>query len=89
MLNSLKGLEDLCYSVNDLAMLLPEADLEGVDIVKKWHDNTKSRVTDLDEATARLAQYVEDRGNEEVDVDVYGPATDSRKQEQKAQKQEV
>jgi hypothetical protein len=55
MLNSLKGLEELYYAVGDLAMFLPEADLEGVDIVKKWHDDTKSRVTDLDEATARLA----------------------------------
>jgi hypothetical protein len=89
MLNSLKGLaQDLCYSVADLAMFVPEADLEGVDIVKKWHDNTKSRVTDLDEATARLSQYVIGRGDEEVDVDVYGPATDSRKQEQEAQVQE-
>jgi hypothetical protein len=83
MLNSLKGLEDLCYSVGDLAMFVPEADLESADIVK-WHDVTKSRVTDLDEATARLSQYVLDRGNEQVDVDVYGPATDSRKQEQEA-----
>jgi hypothetical protein len=75
MLNSLKGLEDLCYSVGDLAMFVPEADLEGVDIVKKWHDDTRSRVTDLDEATARLSQYVLDRGDEQVDVtDVYGPA---------------
>jgi hypothetical protein len=88
MLNSLKGLEDLCYSVGDLAMFVPEADLEGVDIVKKWHDNTKSRLTDLDEATARLAQYVIERGNEQVDVDVYGPATDSGKQEQEALVQE-
>jgi hypothetical protein len=58
MLNSLKGLEDLCYSVGDLAMFVPEADLEGVDIMTKWHDNTndtKSRVMDLDEATARLS----------------------------------
>jgi hypothetical protein len=88
MLNSLKGLEDLCYSVGDLAMFVPKADLEGVDIMKKWHDGTKSRVTDLDEATARLSQYVFDRGNEEVDVDVYGPATDSGKQEQEALVQE-
>jgi hypothetical protein len=87
MLNSLKGLEDLCYSVGDLAMFVPEADLEGVDIVKKWHDDTKSCMTDLDEATARLAQYVIERGNEQVDVDVYGPATDSGKQEQEAQVQ--
>jgi hypothetical protein len=35
MLNSMKGLEDLCYSVGDLAMFLPEADLKDVDIVKK------------------------------------------------------
>jgi hypothetical protein len=35
MLNSLKGLEDLCYSVGDLAIFVPEADLEGVDIVKE------------------------------------------------------
>jgi hypothetical protein len=41
MLNSLKGLEDLCYSMGDLAMFVPEADLEGVDIVKKWHEDTK------------------------------------------------
>jgi hypothetical protein len=61
MLNSLKGLEDLCYSVGDLAMFVPETDLEGADIVKKWHDDTKSRVTDLDEATARLLQYILDR----------------------------
>jgi hypothetical protein len=77
MLNDPKGLEDLCYSMGDLAIFLPEADLEGVDIVKKWHDDTKSRVTDLDEATARLAQYVEDRGDKEVDVDMYRPARDS------------
>jgi hypothetical protein len=90
MLNSLKGLEDFCYSVGDLAMFLPEADLEGVNIVKKWHDDTKSRVTDLDDSTTtRLAQYVEDRSNEEVNVDVYGLATDSGRQEQEAQKQEV
>jgi hypothetical protein len=88
MLNSLKGPEDLCYSVGDLAMFVPEADLEGVDIVKKWHDNTKSCVTDLDEATARLAQYVIERGNEQVDVDVYGLATDSGKQEHEALVQE-
>jgi hypothetical protein len=87
MLNNLKGLEDLCYSVGDLAMFLPEADLEGVDIVKKWHDDTKSRVPDLDETTARLSRYVEKLGNEEVDVDVYGPATDSKEQEQEAQVQ--
>jgi hypothetical protein len=88
MLNSLKGLEDLCYYVSDLAMFVPEANLEGVDIVKKWHDDTKSRVTDLDEATTRLAQYVIERGNEQVDVNVYGPATDSGKQEQEALVQE-
>jgi hypothetical protein len=84
MLNSLKGLEDLFYSVGNFAMFVLEADLEGVDIVKKWHDDTKSRVTDLDEATARLLQYVEERGNEKVNVDVYGPATDSGKQEEEA-----
>jgi hypothetical protein len=32
----------------------------------------------------RLSQCVEERGNEEVNVDVYGPATDSGKQEQEA-----
>jgi hypothetical protein len=82
MLNSLKGLEDLCYSVGNLAMFVPEADLEGIDILKKWHEDTKSCVTDLNEATAWLLQYVLDRGDDEVDVDVYGPATDSEKQEQ-------
>jgi hypothetical protein len=45
-------------------------------------------VTDLDEATARLSLYVLNRGDEEVDVDVYGPATDSGKQEQEALVQE-
>jgi hypothetical protein len=84
----LKGLEELCYSVGDLAIFVPKADLEGVDIVKKWRDDTKSRVTDLDEATARLAQYVIERGNKQVDVDVYGPATDLGKQEQEALVQE-
>jgi hypothetical protein len=74
--------------VGDLAMFVPEADLKGFDIVKKWHDDIKSRVTDLDKATARLSQYVLDRGNEQVDVDVYGPATDSGKQEQEALVQE-
>jgi hypothetical protein len=69
-------------------MSVPKADLEGVDIVKKWHNDTKSRVTDLNEATARLSQYVLDRGNEQVDVDVYGPATNSGKQEQEALVQE-
>jgi hypothetical protein len=69
-------------------MFVPEADLKGFDIVKKWHDDIKSRVTDLDKATARLSQYVLDRGNEQVDVDVYGPATDSGKQEQEALVQE-
>jgi hypothetical protein len=88
MLNSLKGLEDFCYSVGNLAMFVPEADLEGVDIVKKWHNDTKSRVTDLNEATARLAQYVIKCSDEQVDVDVYGPATDSGKQEQEALVQE-
>jgi hypothetical protein len=88
MLNSLNGLEDLCYSVGNLAMFVPKADLEGVDIVKKWHDDTKSRVTDLDEATAWLSQYVLDRGNEQVDVDIYGPDTNSGKQEQEALVQE-
>jgi hypothetical protein len=88
MLNSLKGLEDLCYSVGNLAMFVPEADLKGVNILKKWHDDTKPRVTDLDETTTRLSQYVEEHGDEEVDVDVYGLATDSEKQEQEAQVQE-
>jgi hypothetical protein len=88
MLNSLKGLEDLCYSVGNLAMFVPEADLEGVDIVKKWHDDTKSRVTDHDEARARLLQYVLDHGNKQVNVDVYGSAIDSGKQEQEALVQE-
>jgi hypothetical protein len=69
-------------------MFVPEADLEGVDIVKKWHNDTKSCVTELDEATARLSQYVLNRCNEQVDVDVYGPATDSGKQEQEALVQE-
>jgi hypothetical protein len=45
-------------------------------------------VTDLNEATARLAQNVIERGNEQVDVDVYGPTTDSGKQEQEALVQE-
>jgi hypothetical protein len=45
-------------------------------------------VTDLDEATARLSQYVEERGNEEVHVTVYGPTKDSKKQEQETQVQE-
>jgi hypothetical protein len=43
-----------------------------------------THATHLDEATARLSQYVEERDDEEVDVDVYGPATDFGKQEQEA-----
>jgi hypothetical protein len=45
-------------------------------------------VTDLDEATARLSQYVLDRGDEQVNVDIFGPATDSGKQDQEALVQE-
>jgi hypothetical protein len=69
-------------------MFVLEPDLEGVNIVKKWLDSTKSRVTDLDEATARLLQYVLDRGNKKGNVDLYGPATDFGKQEQEALVQE-
>jgi hypothetical protein len=59
MLNSLKGLEDLCYSVGDLAtgMFVPEADLEDVDIVKKWHRVTVGRVN-----TARLLDMCGNHG---------------------------
>jgi hypothetical protein len=35
MLNSLKGLEDLCYPVGNLAMFVHEADLEGVDMYRE------------------------------------------------------
>jgi hypothetical protein len=58
--------------------------------VKKWHNDTtgKSRATDLDEAVTRLSQYVEERGNEMVDVDVYGRATDFGRREQEAQEKE-
>jgi hypothetical protein len=81
-------MEDLCYIIADLAMFMPEADLKGVDILKKWHDDPKSRVTELDEAVQRLTAYVEDRGDEMVDVEVYGPATEVGQREQKAQEQE-
>jgi hypothetical protein len=83
-LNSMAKLETLCYIVGDMAMLMPETDLQGVNIVKKWHDDTKSRVTDMDEAVERLNEYVQSRGDEEATVDVYEPATETAQREQDA-----
>jgi hypothetical protein len=77
-------LETLCYTVGDMAMFMPEADLQGVDIVKKWHGDTKSRVPDMDEVVERLTAYVQSRDDEEVAVDVYGPATETAQREQDA-----
>jgi hypothetical protein len=77
-------LETLCYTVGDMAMFMPKTDLQGVDIVKKWHDDTKSRVTDMDEAVERLNEYVQSCGDEEAAVDVYGPATETARREQDA-----
>jgi hypothetical protein len=87
-LNSLVKLETLCYTVGDVAMFMPEADLQDVDIVKKWHDDPKLRVTDFDEAVERLTEYIQSRGDEEVDVDVYGPATEAGQREQEAKEAE-
>jgi hypothetical protein len=42
MLNSMTKLMDLCYTVGEMAMFMPKADLLGVDIAKKWHDDPKS-----------------------------------------------
>jgi hypothetical protein len=83
-LNSMARLETLCYTVGDMTMFMPEADLQGVDIAKKWHDDTKSRVRDMDEAVERLTAYVQSRGDEKVAVDVYGPATEAAQREQDA-----
>jgi hypothetical protein len=84
-LNRLIKLENLCYTVGDIAMFLLEADLQDVDIVKKWHDDPKSRVTHVDEAVPeRLTAYVQSRGDEEVDVDIYGPTTEAAQREQEA-----
>jgi hypothetical protein len=77
-------LETLCYTVGDMAMFMPEADLQNVDMVKKWHDDPKSRVTDLDEAAERLSDYVQSRGDEEVAADVYGPVSEAAQREQDA-----
>jgi hypothetical protein len=63
-LNSMSKLEDLCYNVGDMAMFMPEADLQGIDIMKRWHDDPKSRVTDPKEAAERLLAYVDSRGDE-------------------------
>jgi hypothetical protein len=79
-------LEDLCYNVGDMSMFMPEADLQGVDIVKKWHDDPKSRVTDLKEAVERLLAYVDSRGDEQPDIDVYGAATDAAQREQEEER---
>jgi hypothetical protein len=70
LVNSMAKLETLCYTAGNMAMFMPAADLQDVDIVKKWHDDPKSRVTDLDEAAARLSDYVQSRGDEEVAADV-------------------
>jgi hypothetical protein len=83
-LNSMTKLENLCYTVGNMAMFMPEADLQGIDIAKKWHDDPKSRVTDMDEAVERLTAYVQSRGDKKVDVDVYGPATEAAQREQDA-----
>jgi intracellular sulfur oxidation DsrE/DsrF family protein len=83
-LNSMAKLENLCYTIGDMAMFMPEDDLQGVDIVKKWHDDTKSRVIDVDEAVERLSNYVQTRGDEEVAVEVYGPATEAAQREHEA-----
>jgi hypothetical protein len=81
-LNSMTWLEDLCYNIGDMAMFMPEADLQGVDIVKKWHDDPKSRVTDLKEALERPQAYVDSRGDVQPNVDVYGAATEAAQREQ-------
>jgi hypothetical protein len=62
-------------------MSMPAADLEDVDIVKKWHNDPKSQVTDMDKGVQRLAAYVDSRSDEEVDVDVYGPANEAGQRE--------
>jgi hypothetical protein len=85
-LNSMSKLEDLCYNVGDMAMFMPEADLQGVDIVKRWHDDPKSRVTDPKEAAERLLAYVDSRGDEQPDVDVYGAATEAAAREQEEER---
>jgi hypothetical protein len=84
--NSMSKLEDLCYNVGDMAMFMPEADLQGVDIVKKWHDDPKSRVTDPKEAAERLLAYVDSRGDEQPNVDVYGAATEAAAREQEEER---
>jgi hypothetical protein len=58
-LNSMSKLEGLCYNVGNMAMFMPEADLQGIDIVKRWHDDPKSRVTDPKEAADRPLAYVD------------------------------
>jgi hypothetical protein len=85
-LSSMSKLEDLCYNVGDMSMFMPEDDLEGVDIVKKWHDDPKSRVTDLKEAAERLLAYVDSRGDEQPNIDVYGVATEAAQREQEEER---
>jgi hypothetical protein len=78
----MRQLENLCYNIGDMAMFMHEADLQGVDIVKKWHDDPNSRVMYTEEAGERLLAYVDFRGDEQSsDVDVYGAATEAGQRE--------
>jgi hypothetical protein len=54
--------------------------------VKRWHDDPKSRVTDPKEAAERLLAYVDCRGDEQPDVDVYGAATEAAAREQEEER---
>jgi hypothetical protein len=60
--------------------------LQGVDIVKKWHDDPKSPVTTLKEAADRLLAYVDSCGDEQPNVDVYGAATEAAAREQEEER---
>jgi hypothetical protein len=83
-LNSMSKLEDLCYNVGNMSMFMPAADLRGVDIVKKWHD--EPRVTDQEEALDRLQAYVDSHGDYQPNVDVYGAATEAAEREREEER---
>jgi hypothetical protein len=75
MLNSVVRLKELCYTVGDLNMFLPAAEVPDEDIVKTWQDDVTARLVDFDEAVQRLSDYAASREDHEPDVDVFGPAS--------------
>jgi hypothetical protein len=72
MLNSVARLKELCYTVGDLNMFLPAAEVPDEDIVKTWQNDVTARLVDFDEAVQRLSDYVAYQEDHEPEVDVFG-----------------